>query len=83
MDTNPKQFVENSLSKETSYISNRDEIGRDDDEPLSVRQFSITIFGFFLAIMTFLLPAISVLLDRPLLLKNGVNSNIIIDKNGY
>ena len=83
MDTIPKKFVESGLSKETSFISIRDEGGREDDDPLSIRQSSVTIFGFFLAIMTFLLPAVSVFLDRPLLLKNGVNSNIIIDKDGY
>ena len=83
MDINPKQFA-SSVSKEKSpLVSNRDEFGKDDDDPLSIRDASSTVFGLIFAFMSLFLPAISVFLERPFLHKNGVNYKEIIIKDGY
>ena len=82
MDLNPKQFVKVN-SKEVSLISNRDELVRDDDDPLSIKDASSTFIGIILAILTVLLPMISVLLERPFIPKNRVTHNQMVKKDGY
>ena len=83
MDINPKQFANNISKDESPFISNRDEFGKEDDDPLSIKDASSTVIGFILAVMTLLLPAISVFLERPFLHKNGVIFNEMVNKNGY
>ncbi len=75
MDTNPEQFENNNTKNESLMISKRGETGRDDDDPLSIRDLSSIVIGIILAIMTIFLPAVSVLLERPTLQKNEVNYN--------
>ena len=82
MDTNPKQFAKNISKDLSSFISNRDDFGNDDDDPLSIKDASSTVIGFILAFMTLFLPVISVLLERPFLQKNGDYNQLII-KDGY
>ena len=82
MDLYPKQFVKVN-SKEVSHISNRDELVRDDDDPLSIKDASSTFIGIILAILTVLLPMISVLLERPIIPKNRVTYNQMVKKDGY
>ena len=81
MDLNPKQFVKVN-SKEVSLISNRDELIRDDDDPLSIKDASSSLIGFILAVMTLLLPAISVFFERPFLPRT-VFYNEMVNKDGY
>ena len=83
MDLNPKQFAHNSPNVESPLVSNRDEYGKDDDDPLSIKDVSSTVIGFILAVMTLFLPAISVLLERPFLDKTGIIYNQVEDKDGY
>ena len=78
MDTNPKQFEKNNSKNESLIVSKRQEIGKDDDDPLSIRETSLTFLGIILAFMTVFVPSLSVLLDRPLLQENGVHNNQII-----
>ena len=82
MDINPKQFA-NTISKDKSpFISNRDEFGKDDDDPLSIKDLSSTLIGFILAVMTLFLPAISVFFERPFLNRTGYYKEIV-NKDGY
>tara|TARA_B100000212_G_scaffold163666_1_gene123158 strand:- start:154 stop:405 length:252 start_codon:yes stop_codon:yes gene_type:complete len=83
MDINPKQFAKNISKDESPFISNRSEFGKDDDDPLSIKDASSTVIGIFLAVMTLFLPAISVFLERPFLNKNGVIYSEMVNKDGY
>ena len=82
MDINPKQFANNISKDESPFIDNRDEFGKDDDDPLSIKDASFTLIGFILAFMTLFLPAISVFLERPFPLRTGLY-NEMVDKDGY
>ena len=82
MDINPKQFTNNISKDESLFISNRGEFGKDDDDPLSIKDVSSTIIGFILAVMTLFLPAISVFFERPFLHGTGFY-NEMVNKDGY
>ena len=82
MDINPKQFTNNISKDESLFISNRGEFGKDDDDPLSIKDVSSTIIGFILAVMTLFLPAISVFFERPFLNRTGFY-NEMVNKDGY
>ncbi len=82
MDINPKQFANNISKDESPFIANRDEFGKDDDEPLSIKDASSTLIGFILAVMTLFLPAISVFFERPLLPRTDLY-NKMVNKDGY
>ena len=70
-------------SKDVSpFISNRDEFGKDDDDPLSIKDISSNVIGFTLAVMTLFLPAISIFFERPFLNRNGFYSEMV-KKDGY
>ena len=53
------------MSQESSLEFAQSDFDRDDDEPLSIRSLSITSLGIIFAILTFLLPSISILIGRP------------------
>ena len=82
MDINPKQFANNTSKNEPSFIFNGGEFGKEDDDPLSIKDASSIIFGFILAFMTLFLPTISVFFERPFLNGTGFY-NKIVNKNGY
>ena len=82
MDINPKQFANNFSKDESPLTANRDEFGKDDDDPLSIRDASSTVIGFILAVMTLFLPAISVFFERPFLPRPGLY-NEMVKKDGY
>ena len=82
MDINPKQFTKDISKDESPFISNRGEFGKDDDDPLSIKGASSTLIGFFLAVMTLFLPAISVFFERPFLHRSGFY-NEMVNKDGY
>tara|TARA_Y100001978_G_scaffold24997_1_gene21449 strand:+ start:162 stop:392 length:231 start_codon:yes stop_codon:yes gene_type:complete len=69
MDINPKQFAKNTSKHESPFIYNGGEFGKDDDDPLSIKDISSTLIGFILAVMTLFLPAISVFFERPFLIE--------------
>ena len=83
IDTIPKQSVKEGTDLSLFPVSNKEEKGREDEDPLSFVDASITIIGIFLAILTISLPAISVLLERPLPQKQGVEINQFLKKDGY
>ena len=80
--TNSKQFVKSNLSEKSSLITISSESERDDDDPLSIRNLSISFLGIILASLTFLLPSISILLARPLSQKNEITFFHLIKKDG-
>ena len=63
--TKSKQFIQSKSSEESSHGSDRNDFERDDDDPLSIRSLSIASLGIILALLTFLLPSISILIGRP------------------
>ena len=83
MDINPKQFANNISKDESPFVFNRGEFGKEDDDPLSIKDVSSTLIGIILAFMTLFLPAISVFLERPFLQKTGVIYNQMVNKDGY
>ena len=82
MDTSQKQFVKSDL-KAQSFKSTKDDLSKDDDDPLSIRHSSLSIFGLLLAFFTVFLPVFSILLERPLTNKEGDVTNKINKKDGY
>ena len=81
--TNSKQFVESKLSENSSLITISSELERDDDDDhLSIRSLSISFLGIIIALLTILLPSISILLGRPLSQRNEINSFHLIKKDG-
>ena len=81
--TNSKQFVKSKSSENSSLITISSELERnDDDEPLSIRSFSISFLGIIIASLTILLPSISILLGRPLSQGNEITSFHLIKKDG-
>ena len=80
--TKSKQFIQSKSSEESSHDSARNDFERDDDDPLSIRSLSITSLGIIFALLTFLLPAISILIGRPFSLGNEVIFNHDLKKDG-
>ena len=83
IDTIPKQSAKRETDQSLSPVSNKEEKGREDEDPLSLLDSSITILGIILAILTISLPAISVLLERPLPQNKGAEINQFLKKDGY
>ena len=82
MDINPKQFANNISKDESPFLSTGDEFGKDDDDPLSIKDASSTLIGFLLAVMTLFLPVICVFIERPFLPRAGFY-NDMVNKDGY
>tara|TARA_B100000927_G_scaffold265985_1_gene239056 strand:+ start:252 stop:500 length:249 start_codon:yes stop_codon:yes gene_type:complete len=82
MDINPKQFAKNISKDESPFIFDRDGFGKDEDDPLSIKDASSTLIGFILAVMTLFLPAISIFIERPFLPRTGFY-NQMVHKDGY
>ena len=82
MDINPKQFANNISKDESLLIFNRGEFGKDDDDPLSIKDASLTFIGYVLAVLTLFLPAISVFFERPFVHRTGFY-NEMVNKDGY
>ena len=83
IDTSPKQSAKRETDQSLFPVSNKEEKGREDEDPLSLLDASITILGIILAILTISLPAISVLLERPLPQNKGAEINQFLKKDGY
>ena len=83
IDTIPKQSAKRETDQSLSPVSNKEEKGREDEDPLSLLDASITILGIIMAILTISLPAISVLLERPLPQDKGAEINQFLKKDGY
>ena len=80
--TKSKQFIQSKSSEECSLGSARSDFERDDDDPFSIRSLSITSLGIIFAILTILLPSISILIGRPLPEGNEIIHNHDFKKDG-
>ena len=80
--TKSKQFIQSKSSEESNHGSARSDFERDDDDPLSIRSLSITSLGIIFAILTILLPSISILIGRPLPQGNEIIHNHDFKKDG-
>ena len=74
MDSHPKKLVKANSRNKSSLVSEINNTEREDEDPLSIKDSSINFLGIFLAIMTFLLPILGILLDRPLPRDNGITN---------
>ena len=63
--TKSKHFIKSKLSEESSLGTALSDFERDDDDPLSIKRLSLTSFGIIFAILTILLPSISIFIGRP------------------
>ena len=80
--TKSKHFISSKISEGSSLGSAQSDFERDDDDPLSVRSFSISSLGIIFAFLTFLLPSVSILIGRPLSQRNEVIFNQDFKKDG-
>ena len=80
--TKSKQFIQSKSSEESSHGSARSDFERDDDDPLSIRSLSVTFFGIICALLTILLPSITILIGRPLSQGNEIIHNHDFKKDG-
>ena len=78
----PKHFIKNKSSEESSLGSVQSDFEKDDDDPLSIKNLLISSFGIIFALLTFLLPSISILIGRPFSQGNEVISNHDFKKDG-
>jgi len=83
IDTSPKQSANRETDQSSFPVTINEEKGREDEDPLSLLDASITILGIILAILTISLPAISVLLERPFPQNKGAEINQFLKKDGY
>jgi len=80
--TKSKHFIKIKSSEESCLDSIQSDFERDDDDPLSIRSLSITSLGVIFALLTFLLPSISILIGRPFFQEKEVIFNHDIKKDG-
>ena len=80
--TKSKQFIQSKSSEESTHDSARNDFERDDEDPLSIRSLSITSLGIIFALLTILLPSISILIGRPLSQGNEIIHNHDFKKDG-
>ena len=64
--------MKSKLTEESFISSSQSDFEKDDDDPFSVRSISVTSLGFIFALLTFLLPSMSILIGRPLSQGNEV-----------
>ena len=80
--TKSKHFIKSKLSEESSLDSALSDFERDDDDPLSIRRLSLTSLGIIFAILTILLPSISIFIGRPFSKGNEIIFNQDFKKDG-
>ena len=80
--TKSKQFIQSKSSEESPHGSARSDFERDDDDPLSIRSLSMTSLGIIFALLTILIPSISILIGRPLSQGNEIIHNHDFKKDG-
>ena len=80
--TKSKHFIKSKLSEESSLGSTLSDFEKDEDDPLSIRSLSVSSLGIILALLTFLLPSISILIGRDFSKVKEVISNQEFKKDG-
>ena len=77
-----KHFIKSKLSEESSLGSTLSDLGKEDDDPLSIRSLSVTSLGIIFAFLTLFLPSISILIGRPLSQGDEIIFNKDFKKDG-
>ena len=80
--TKSKHLIKSKSSEESPLGFFQSDFEKDDDDPLSIRSLSITSIGIIFAILTFLLPSISILIGRPFSQGSEVIFNHDFKKDG-
>ena len=80
--TKTKHFIKSKPGEESSHGSAQSDFERDDDDPLSIRSLSLTSLGIIFALLTFLLPSISILIGRPFSKGNEITITRDLKKDG-
>ena len=80
--TKSKHLIKSKSSEDSSLGADQSEFERDDDDPLSIRSISITSLGIIFAVLTILLPSISIFIGRPSSQENEVIFNQDFKKDG-
>ena len=80
--TKSKHFIKSKLSEKSSLGPALSDFERDDDDPLSIRRSLLTSLGIIFALLTFLLPSISILIGRPFSQGNEIIYNHDFKKDG-
>ena len=80
--TKSKHFVKNKSKVESYLDSAQSDFEKDDDDPLSIRSLSLTSLGIIFALLTFLLPSVSILIGRPFSQGNELIINHDLKKDG-
>ena len=80
--TKSKHFIKRQLIEEPPIGSSLSDFEKDDDEPLFIRSLSITSLGIIFALLTFLLPSISIFIGRPFSQGNEIIFNQNFKKDG-
>ncbi len=80
--TKSKHLIKSKSSEDSSLGAVQSEFERDDDDPLSIRSISITSLGIIFAVLTILLPSISIFIGRPSSQENEVIFNQDFKKDG-
>ena len=81
-NTKSNHFTKSKLSEESSLNSYKSDFEKDDDDPLSLRSVSTASLGIIFALLTFLIPSISILIGRPFSQGNEVIFNHNFKKDG-
>ena len=80
--TKSKHFLKSQSSEQFSLGSDQSDFEKDDDDPFSIRRLSITSLGIIFALLTTLLPSISILIGRPFSQGNEIIFNRDFKKDG-
>ena len=80
--TKSKHFIKRQLNEESSFGYSQSDFEKDDDDPLILRSLSITSVRIIIAILTFLLPSISIFIGRPFSQGNEIIFNQNFKKDG-
>ena len=80
--TKSKHFIKSKSSEESSLGFRQSDFEKDDDDPLSIRSLSISSLGIIFAILTFILPSLSILIGRPFSQGNEIIFNHDLKKDG-
>ena len=80
--TKSKHLIKSKSSEDSSLGAVQSEFERDDDDPLSIRSISITSLGIIFAVLTILLPSISIFIGRPSSQEKEVIFNQDFKKDG-
>ena len=80
--TKSKHLIKSESSEESSLGPRQSDFEIDDDDPFSIRSFSITSLGIIFSFLIILLPSIGILIGRPFSKVNEVTFSRDFKKDG-